>query len=243
MKKERVLILFVHGFIGTPYIFAPYRGRLAADGYAVASIILPGHEGSGLEFAKATSDDWANHLQSELDKHIGHYEKIILVSHSMGALLSLCSSVDNPDVIDGLVILSAPIHVKITLNALRNMMNVAFFRSKHNEQIDVLRKNFAIKDNKNYLIPLWVKPLANLNKVIIKTKKILPQVKVPTLLIQSENDEIVNISSLDYLEKNLVNAKKKCLTLQNSEHVYHAEDEKGIIEAEIVAFLDELLEE
>ena len=243
MEKEKNLILFVHGFIGTPYIFKDYSDRLAADGYSVESIILPGHEGSGLDFAKSTYKDWENHLQAELEKKIGNYEKIILVGHSMGGLLSLCSSVNNPGKIEGLVIIASPIHTKVTFGALRNMVNVAFFKDKHNEQIDTLRENFAIKDDETYLFPLWLKPLMHLNKVIERTKKIVPIVHIPILLIYSEGDEIVNFNSHAYLKENLVKARTESLIVTASEHAYHAKDEIPLIEEAIVKFIDTLLDE
>jgi esterase/lipase len=87
------LVVFIHGFLGRPQQFDRLAAFVADQGYRTETVLLHGHGGGGLAFAKSTAWAWEIGFARELEK-LDCPEGLILVGHSIGGLLSLCASAE-----------------------------------------------------------------------------------------------------------------------------------------------------
>lgn len=77
-------ILFVHGAWAGPWVWGSWAATLAAEGWAVRSLTLPGHAPGDGDFSFGL-DDYAAYLEGSMDRP----DKTVLVGHSMGAWVCL----------------------------------------------------------------------------------------------------------------------------------------------------------
>jgi len=100
--EERILgpesassaVLFVHGFVGGGNNFGEMPEVLAAHGWRVRVMRLPGHGTSPRDFARQSPDDLVSAVRREAEQLKQRYPKLVLVGHSMGGALSTIAAVE-----------------------------------------------------------------------------------------------------------------------------------------------------
>ena len=98
-------VLFVHGFVGGANNFAQVPDRVAAAGWHVYVMRLPGHGTSPKDFAETRPDELIEAVRKETQRLAAQYETVLLVGHSMGGAISTIGA--SEENVDGLV-LAAP---------------------------------------------------------------------------------------------------------------------------------------
>lgn len=81
-------VLSVHGINATPRFFDEYVAVLPAD-FSVHNIRLPGHGGTVKDFGRHSSKEWEAHVRTCLDELRASHERVYIVAHSLGTLLSI----------------------------------------------------------------------------------------------------------------------------------------------------------
>lgn len=81
-------VLFVHGFVGGGNNFGEMPEVLAARGWRVRVMRLPGHGTSPRDFARQSPDDLVSAVRKEAEELKRRYPKLVIVGHSMGGALS-----------------------------------------------------------------------------------------------------------------------------------------------------------
>ncbi|GAB4151239.1 MAG: hypothetical protein Kow00107_01880 [Planctomycetota bacterium] len=97
-------VLMVHGFIGSPQDFGSLGERIAAEGFEVRKMVLPGHCSNPLALGDVTREQLVNSVRSELQQLMKRHEKVFIVAFSLGGAIS--TIVASEAQIDGLVLLA-----------------------------------------------------------------------------------------------------------------------------------------
>ncbi len=92
LEESSTAVLLVHGFIGGSSNFGELPATLAAKGYRVRAMLLPGHGTDPREFAHTSSEDLVNAVVTEAQRLREAHEHVVIVGHSMGATLSILAS-------------------------------------------------------------------------------------------------------------------------------------------------------
>jgi carboxylesterase len=81
--------LLVHGFVGGSNNFAELPGELAARGWRVRALRLPGHGTTPRDLLEIEADDLVDAVRSETStlRAAGH-DEVVLIGHSMGGALA-----------------------------------------------------------------------------------------------------------------------------------------------------------
>ncbi|MBI3737142.1 alpha/beta fold hydrolase [Candidatus Sumerlaeota bacterium] len=87
-ENSKSALLVVHGFIGDGSNFNDLPERMAARGWFVRVILLPGHGTSPRDFAERNPDEFIAKVRSELAALRAKHAKVAVVTHSMGAAIS-----------------------------------------------------------------------------------------------------------------------------------------------------------
>jgi carboxylesterase len=233
----KLLTMFVHGFLGGPGLFTPLIRAVNEAGFAAETLLLPGHGKKSWDFARHTSREWQDAVNTALKNRLAQYEKVVLIGHSMGGLLGINASLKAGPA-HGLVLWETPIRLRMRLTGVKNDLQVAFLPERLQSPV---AKAYRQASNVRFYTPmgyLLTLPRAiDLMKMMASTERELSRVKCPVLLIQSEADEIVHPICLERLQKGLANSNVSTLTLTASWHSYFPEEELRSLKTRLIAWL------
>jgi carboxylesterase len=218
----RIGCLLVHGFTGTPKEMRLMGDHLKQQGHTVLGIRLAGHATTWQDLARTRWWDWLASVEDGLNLLKGCTEEQYLMGLSLGGVLSLLSATRYP--VRGVVAMSTPFGLP---NDPRiHFMNIlTMLQPKMKKGEDV----FFNKEAKATHVALPFTPsraMMEVVKAIKELQRVLPDVKVPTLLVQSRLDSVVPAGSLDGIYANIGSADKTSLWVENSGHVITEEPDR-----------------
>ena len=109
----RVCVLMVHGFLGSPHHFDMLLPHIPAD-WAYRSILLDGHGSTLREFQNTNRAKWEAQVAREVASACQKYDRVVVVAHSMGCMLSANAVVEQglAHKIAGMLFLGAALYPK-----------------------------------------------------------------------------------------------------------------------------------
>ena len=230
-------VMFIHGFMGSPNQFDDLAEAVYGFGCTYVSVLLPGHGCGADGFVKSGARDWKRHVQSEIDKTKNEYKRIFLVCHSMGGLLALNASLIKENNIAGIVLIATPLKIHL-LNPKAMSKRLRFlFLPKDSEIKTAYMKTYSLTKSKFFFYPLFIKPAVSFLRLMRRTKKLLPEVSVPVYMFYSKGDETTSYKSVRLFEEGLRNTQKTVFTLEESWHAFYSDDEKSLIRAKLIEFI------
>lgn len=240
VPNARYAVLMVHGILGSPDHFRDLV-PLVPETWSLYNIQLEGHGGSVMDFAGASMDRWRNQVFARIEELLATHDKIILVAHSMGTLFSLQASIRWPDRIGGLFLQGSPTRVFVQPATALHSVLLAFGYVDHsNRSFSDLSKEYSVRTTPwlfQYI--LWIPRFLELLAEIHKTRKILPQITVPTQVFQSKHDELVHFSSRhDFEDHPVINLT--CLYERHSGHFGYGDGDLELLRQRFVAMLRSL---
>ncbi len=217
---SRTGCLLVHGFTGTPKEMRWMGEYLAGRGFSVLGVRLAGHGTRIQDMLRSRWTDWVASVEDGYHILSGLADRIYLVGLSMGAALSLLMSTRLD--VNGVVAISTPWRVGVASMAkyILPVTRIMPYAPKSREPADATWfDKEAFKDHVSYdRYP--IAPAVEFDKLLIAVRRAIPEIRVPVLLIQSENDLTVLPSDMDRVYSALVHAPEKDkLLLKNSGHV------------------------
>ena len=206
-------VLLIHGFTGNPAELLLLGKHLQAQGFAVLGIRLAGHATKVQDLEHMTKDDW---IASTLDGYSilrGCCDKISVVGHSMGGLLSLhLAAMANVD-INRLVTLAAPIFI----DESRGLNMLPPREQSHSEARRHL-KNVPTAVNRVYKrMPLV--SVHELIELLETVKSELSKVKTSIMIVQGKEDRTVKTESAEYIYNNVTSPERQIELIDGMGHL------------------------
>lgn len=231
-------ILLIHGFTGTPSELRPMGYFFKEKGYTVHAPLLPGHGTSPEDMEKTTWRDW---YQGVLDAYQRMKEQdlehLFVAGLSMGGCLSLLLATEKE--VDGVIPMCAPIYIRDWRASFADLVR-PFMRFKKRATDSSKRP----KEIEAYLVPYDrtpIKSVGELNRLIAKLRKVLPQVKAPALVIQACNDELVLEKSAQTIYDRISSERKILSWYENSTHIITVDKERNRLFEEVHSFIQETI--
>ncbi len=212
------LVIFIHGFLGSPDSFRSLARRLHGLGMDCAALRLPGHGGTVRAFSRVKAPEWSSHVRAEIDRLRPGYRRVILCGHSLGSLLALNYTAGETDAlavsrpapgpgrepagerragamaapaapIQGLILFCAPMRLRLRPFPLRAGLKL-FLMPPHRDDPVIAAYRLSYGLCQPLLNPLaLLRPTIALIQVMRQTRERLPHITAPTLIIQSLRDE------------------------------------------------------
>ena len=234
MRGGSTGILLIHGFTGLPAELFLLGEFLNGAGFTVLGARLAGHGTSEQDLMRTTREDWLNSALDGYEILRGLCEKIFVVGHSMGALLTLKLSTLRDA--KKIVTLAAPIFVdeeqgleKLPPREMCGNFCVVKPRRK--------LKNVPPAVNKVYRqMPLI--SIHELVDLIAETTQILPKVKAPILIMHGDEDHTAQPKSADFIAEKIGSKKIRCVNVPNCGHLLPLTDSREFVFAEVLRFLN-----
>ena len=211
---QRVGVLLVHGFTGSPASMAPWGRYLAEQGFAVAVPRLPGHGTTWQELNRTRWDDWYGEVERAFEKLRANHDQVVVGGLSMGGGLALRLAADRGRDVAGLVLVNPAVstHRKdvLALPVLKHV--VRSFPGIAND----IKKPGVEEHGYNRT------PLRAAHSMMFAWKRLredLPQVTQPLLMFRSVEDHVVDSSSSRVIRARVSSRDLTERLLENSYHV------------------------
>ncbi|NQV84996.1 MAG: alpha/beta fold hydrolase [Rhodospirillales bacterium] len=231
LPKEPVRkgVLLVHGFLASPAELQDFGQDLHDQGFAVMGVRLAGHGTSPWDLKSRTWVEWLNSVRRGYRILSPFVDEIVVVGFSAGGALSLMLAAEHPEKLAGVASVSAPqtyrnrklafVPLVHGLNKLADWMpafeGVMPFRDNDSEHPDINYHNIPIHG------------LYQLRVLTGELQDHLPQIDVPTLIVQGDNDPVVEPDSARQIFKKLTTIDKALHWVSSTRHGIVNEDTGG----------------
>lgn len=225
-------VLLIHGFTGSPAELLFLGKFLNCAGFTVLCVRLSGHGIDEKTLSRTTCEDWFNSVLDGYALLKSSCEKIFVVGHSMGALLSLKLAAVKQ--IDKLVTLSPPFFI-----------NDGFHLEKLPPRSDceglfVVKPRKKLKDvppavNKTYRrFPLVC--VHEFLKLRDEVEKLLPKIKTPLLIMHAQDDHTAKVESSEFLSNSVASMQIELIIVLTGGHLIPLTEGRDFIFENILEF-------
>ncbi|HWJ02680.1 MAG TPA: alpha/beta fold hydrolase [Verrucomicrobiae bacterium] len=220
--------LLVHGFTGSPSEMRPMGQFLADQGHTVLGVRLQGHGTNLEEMAQTGWNEWYRSVEHAYIELAEQCSRVFVIGLSMGGLLALHSALEYPAA--GVVAINSPIyllnHKAIFAPLLRYVLPFSEKKDYH-----VVEGHFAYDK-----VP--VNCLQSLLNLIRMVKKELPMTCAPLLVLQSEQDEVVNPRSAEFIYQRSGSKDKELQYYANAGHLVTLGAKREEVFRKVLSFID-----
>ena len=190
----RDAVLLIHGIAGSPGHFRDLTPVIPEE-FSVYNILLDGHSGPIENLSHSSMKKWKAQVRATLDDLFIRHENVVIVAHSMGTLFAIQAAIDHPDRIPALLLLSVPTRPRVRLSTWLTSFQVAFGKLD-TPAAQAMRGETALElTPKLWKYLGWAPRMIELLRECSRVRKLLPTLKVPAQVFQSQVDELVSIRS------------------------------------------------
>ena len=222
----KAAVLFVHGINATPRFFDAYIAALPED-ISVHSVLLPGHGGDVREFGRHSAKEWEAHVRAALEALRAAHERVYIVAHSLGTLLSIREAVRDDTRIAGMLLLCVPLRIWSRPTAWWGKLAKGLGGKAAQEELRTCYGHEV--DARLWRYIGWIPRYLELFALSREARQIVRRVKVPTVVFMAGRDEQVSLRSERCM------ADSPAITLRRMEksthHLFTPEDKAAVLEA------------
>ena len=226
-------VLLVHGFTGLPAELFLLGEFLNRQSFTVLCPRLAGHGTDENNLMRTTKDDWFNSVLDGFHILRGVCEKIFVVGHSMGGLLTLKLAAEKN--LSKIVTLAAPIFIDDGLG-LKNLPPKEFCGNAC-----IIQPRRKLNDVPQAANEVYKKtPLISVHELVAlinDAKNFLPQVTAPILIMHGEDDHTAQPRSARFIMDNVGSPDKKIITVPNSGHLLPLDENRDFVFDSVLNFL------
>jgi carboxylesterase len=224
-RVSRRAVLLLHGFNDTAQSMAYLAAKLRARGYTVRVPLLPGHGRDLTAMANASrAARWREAALAEYDALRGEYDSVMVVGQSMGGALSILLATDRPE-LPALVLLAPYVGMPRNLQwrvlgAWVARVALPYLRSVGGETS--IHDPAARTDSLGPGV-VTARTLTELRRVAEDAEAALSRVWVPTLYLQSRQDNRIAARDAETHFAALGSADKRQQWLTGCGHIISAD--------------------
>jgi carboxylesterase len=225
--------LVSHGFTGTTQSMRFLGEFLAREGgLTVIGPRLKGHGTSPADMAQSTADDWICAVEEAMRVLQERCNQIFVTGLSMGGTLALYLAAMYPNVFAGAV----PINGAVFLDS-PDMAALAFGRG-FPATVPGVGSDIKKPGEVELAYPVVPVPaVRHIYALMGVTRELLPRVSCPALIFQSRDDHVVVPGNASYILEHICASDKRLVWLENSYHVATLDNDKELIAAETLEFI------
>ncbi len=238
-------VLFLHGWLGSWRYWLPSM-EVASSHFRTYAFDLIGFGDTYQRAIEPSISAYAEQVIRFLDA-LG-IERITLVGHSMGGMVSLKTAIEHPERIDRVVTVGAP----IVGSSLAPLLKLTAFRpiARGMDALPTLTQRlfryFLKEANEQDMLEILadsIKPTADSVRASVRSmmrtdlRPDLPRLRVPSLVIHGTRDDIVMPSQIDVIRRAVTTSPYlRQLSIQGSRHFPWA-DQPDVFHPSLMEFL------
>jgi carboxylesterase len=230
-------VLLVHGWTSTPYEVRRLGKFLHENGYTVSGPMLTGHGTVPKNLENIHWNQWLEDIEKAYKELQKNHSKIFLAGTSIGSNLAIMLASRNSE-IAGVILMATP--YKVNWEWL--LVPFARFLSKiKNYARKFYPPTFGVSTTITRLISYQTYPIKSALEtfeLVRVSRKYLPKITQPCLIIQSASDHVVSKKSLKEIYKRIKSKNKKKVSIKRAYHTFISDIKNIKIFEEILEFLD-----
>jgi len=232
-------VLLLHGLTGMPNEMRPVAKALEGLGCDVVAPMLPGHGQTHKEMLTCGWKDWLNGARESLNELSERCDIVVLGGLSMGSLLTIPLSIENPKVV-GVISMSPTIRYdsKNSSNPFQIFLpfvdiipflghmcywteNPPYGLKDERLQRRITKEVQAARNGETGFgqFRTYAGSLRQLQHGVAHVKRVASQVKCPVLIMHSVEDTLTTIANPQTLLKWLGTSDKELVYLEGCDHV------------------------
>lgn len=237
------VVLFIHGFSGTPNNFNVLPARVADAGWRAKSLLLPGHGTTPSDTIGVTADNMLDFTRSEIAGLRAEHETVVLLGHSMGgAVATVCAVQEKAD---GLILAAPFFRVRHYGRYVLPVETWARVMSPMVRWLPSLQKPVNLESSKPHIYSYdWSHRDAVLAAIALSqragARETLAAVTCPVLLVHSVGDKVTDFNAAQSAVAAMPAEDKTVVPLTRSDHVIFWDYEAEETAQAVVAFLARL---
>jgi len=217
-------VLLSHGFTGSPASMIPWARDLADRGYTVSVPRLPGHGTTWKDMNTTGWEDWYGEVDLALTDLKSRCDQVIVAGLSMGGCLALRLAEQRPDDVDALILVNPAVNLANKALAIIPALKY-LLPSLPGIGNDIKKPGM---DEVGYdKTPL--RALASQLKMWKEVKADIAKVTQPVLLFRSDEDHVVDATSMDIILNGVSSETADFVALHDSFHVATIDNDAELI--------------
>ena len=232
---QKNIVIFIHGFMSSPRVFDYLAAQVKEYGYDVDFVTLAGHDDTIYKFFKTPSKRWSSDVDEYINKMRLEYDNIVLITHSMGGLISINHLVENCEKIRHIIAIALPVNIMPRLRLIKSCLIYTFTNSSADKYVAAMRKQAGIQKITFYNSPLLIPKTIAFFRLSNLTKIKISKLTVPITVINSSDDEMVSSRSLWHIKR--IKENLNLIELKHSGHFWFEETEREIVKDAVIAVL------
>jgi carboxylesterase len=218
-RDDAPAVLLIHGGGDTPQVLAGLAEYLHGRGFSVSAPLLAGHGRSLAEYSGASSAAWYEEIEREYARLRAAHPTVFIVGLSMGGALALPLAVRQPE-IPALALLAPYVDMPAALQRLATTSRLWGWMLPYLPSLgrgSIHDPAAAARGLGHRLITPGA--LRALHEVMTKAREALPEVSIPTLVVQSREDNRISTDSAQKAFDLLGSREKKLEWVDGAGHV------------------------
>lgn len=223
-------VLLIHGFTGSPAHMRLIGEDLAAAGFYVRGILLPGHGTVPEDMKKVTWQDWLLSVRQAAKEMQEKCRYFSVAGLSMGGVLSLILAQEKD--VTACIPIAAPIRIFNPFRRLALLASPFVPMMGKGEGRRLIHPEYDVAYNTHP-----TKSVHDLSVLMDKAERDLALIRCPVLCIQSKKDKTVRPESVEMILEGISSREKGKLWLENAPHVCTITEERDKVAQAMIAFL------
>jgi len=204
-EDNRAGALLIHGFTGSPADMRALADEIFAHGIDAHVLRLPGMASDIKRLNDMTGAIWRDAVNRQWRDISARYERTVLVGYSLGGALAILAALERrPD----LLVLLAPLSriadrravflpiIKHVIRSVRPYGGLDWSDARVHNWFRAVRPTIATQDPINQDVlsreaTYGTRMLDEMRRLLVVVRRRAPEVTVPTVIIQGDEDEIV----------------------------------------------------
>lgn len=245
-SSEREAVLFLHGLGGGPYEFRLLADRVHRVGWTTRAIVYPGHDSKLFVMPDSNWRQWVDAARTAFDELKAEFPIVHAVGFSTGSPIALKLADERPDVAS-LTLLSPfltiyrppllPVPPEKLAQTLGKVIPQVPRRALTVNDPSVRKQlRRAVRLPRTFNMSVTRSAL----ELIAEVRTILPQIKMPLLIMQSQADTVVDPEGAREIYQNAASKKKRLVLLKRSDHLIPWDLERETVYRETLEFLGDV---
>ena len=233
------VVLLIHGILSGPQYFRRFLSAIP-EGWSVYNILLDGHGGTVKDFSYTSMEKWKRQVDTRVAELCASYDRVVVIAHSMGTLLTIEAAPRYPQV-KAMLLLDTPLKVWVRPTMMVRALKIAFGSIREEDPVEAAtRDSVSVALTRRLWQYLgWVPRFWELLCLCRETRSKISQISVPCYAFHSREDELVSPKSARYFRHNPLICHEM---LEASGHFYFPdEDMERIMKAIMCLFNDNSL--
>jgi len=230
-------VLLIHGWTDVSYEVRRLGRYLNENNYTAFGPMLKGHGTKPEDLENVRWEDWMCDVSKAYEELAKNHEKIFVVGTSMGANLAVMLAKNKPN-ISGIVLMAMPYKIKLERISVFIANIIKYFKK-------YIRKfyppTFGAKTTITRLISYQTYPIKSaleLYKLMKISRKVLPKVKQPCFILQSDSDHVIAKNSMEKIYEKISSKVKEKKYIHRAYHTFISDIRNEHIFEDILNFIE-----